>query len=354
MPKDARQKLVEELNPAPAEVPRLLGGLRRLKGEANSIGFSLVAQQAAATVAVFMLIFLRLLWGVATQGQQFDLNELNTLEDSLTRYDTVEGLLVNLLAYVVSMLLPFLLLCFLLRRHPLRTVPLRRIQHARWLSAALVAALGLSFLSALVTAYIESMLSAAHISVSGPDFTPPSQPHTIALYILLFCVVAPICEEFIFRGVLLQSLRPYGNGFAVLTTALLFSMMHGNIEQMPLAFLLGLALGFAVLFFESIWATVLMHACVNLFSTVISLLSLRIGESAGNLIYFGLGAALLAMFIVTFVEVQRGGGLRRLFASWPRPALPATYLLKRVFTAPGMLFFTVVVLLLCISGLKLV
>lgn len=353
MPKDAREKLLAELSPAPEEVPRLLGGLRRLKQTANIVGFSLLAQQLAAMAAVYMLIFLYLLRGVAAQGQQFDINTLETLADSLTRYDTVTGLLVNLLAYVASMLLPFLLLCYLLGRHPLRAVPVARVRHARWLPAAVTAALGLSFLAALVTAYIESLLSAAHISLNGPDFTPPGQPLTVALYILLFCVAAPVCEEFIFRGVLLQSLRRFGNGFAVLTSALLFAMMHGNIGQIPLAFLLGLALGFAVLYFESIWATVLMHACVNLFSTLVSLASLHMGEAAGNLIYIGLGAALLAVAIAGFALLQRRGGVRRFVSSWPRPVLPATYLLRRVFTAPGIIFFTVVVVLLCISGMKL-
>lgn len=47
----------------------------------------------------------------------------------------------------------------------------------------------------------------------------------------------------LFRGYFLRLLRPYGTWFAVIVTAILFALMHGNILQIPFAFLVGLACG---------------------------------------------------------------------------------------------------------------
>lgn len=352
MPKNARQKLLAELDPAPEDAQRLLGDIQKLGGMSNVIGFSLITQQFAGVAVVGVAVFWGAVWGVVSQGNGFDLSSLQKTVETFQRYDTVPGLLQNLLAYICSMFLPFALLVFLLRQHPLHIVPLGRIRRGKWLPAAAAVALGLSFLSALVLAYIEALLGAAHLRLQAPDFNPPSQPLPVALYLLLFCAVAPVCEEFIFRGVVLQSLRRFGNWFAVVFSAALFALMHGNIAQMPLAFLLGLALGIFVLFFESIWATVLLHASVNLFSTLITMVELHAGGNLGGLLYLGIGVGLLAVAIVTVALLQRQGRLRQVFAGWSRPGLPATYLLRRAFTSPGIIVFTVLAALLCISGLR--
>ena len=57
------------------------------------------------------------------------------------------------------------------------------------------------------------------------------QPSAIAVIVQFSYVViiAPIVEEFIYRGAILTALSPYGRGAAVLFSALAFGLMHGNI-----------------------------------------------------------------------------------------------------------------------------
>ena len=67
-------------------------------------------------------------------------------------------------------------------------------------------------------------------------------------------IVAPIGEELLFRGYLLRALRPYGKRFAILASALLFGLFHGNLLQAPYAFLVGLILGYVTVEHSIGWA----------------------------------------------------------------------------------------------------
>lgn len=76
-------------------------------------------------------------------------------------------------------------------------------------------------------------------------------------------IVGPVAEELLFRGFLLRSMQPYGKRFAILTSALLFGVFHGNIVQSPYAFLIGLVLGYTAIEHSIVWAIVL-HMFNNL------------------------------------------------------------------------------------------
>ena len=55
--------------------------------------------------------------------------------------------------------------------------------------------------------------------------------------------LAPFGEEILFRGFLLQNFKRYGVRFAIIFSAILFGIYHGNIVQTPFAFILGLMKG---------------------------------------------------------------------------------------------------------------
>ena len=76
----------------------------------------------------------------------------------------------------------------------------------------------------------------------------------------------------IFRGYKLGAFREHGDGLAVVLSAVLFGLFHGNVLQVPFAFILGLALGFLVVLTDSIWPAVLLHFVNNLLSVVLGYL----------------------------------------------------------------------------------
>lgn len=103
--------------------------------------------------------------------------------------------------------------------------------------------------------------------------TPVSNsPIEILVYFVSTAVVPAFTEEFVFRGVILSNLRKYGDAFAVLASSLLFGLMHGNFVQIPFAFVIGLALGFATVYTNSIFPAMAIHFLNNGFSVIADVL----------------------------------------------------------------------------------
>lgn len=80
--------------------------------------------------------------------------------------------------------------------------------------------------------------------------------HSVPMF-LYACLLGPVAEEILFRGLVLRSLQPYGKKFAILVSALLFGLFHGNLMQAPFAFVVGLVLGYVALEYHIWWAVVL-------------------------------------------------------------------------------------------------
>ena len=77
-------------------------------------------------------------------------------------------------------------------------------------------------------------------------------------------IVAPIVEEVIFRGLIQTRLnRVFPGWLAVLLSALLFGVCHGQIVWMGYAFVLGVLFGFLDLAARSIWPSLIAHVIFN-------------------------------------------------------------------------------------------
>lgn len=81
------------------------------------------------------------------------------------------------------------------------------------------------------------------------------------------CVLAPLAEEALMRGLVLGGLQgSYGAGAALLVSALLFALLHFNMVQTLSALVCGLALGLLYLKTGSVGCCVIAHAGYNLLS----------------------------------------------------------------------------------------
>lgn len=96
-------------------------------------------------------------------------------------------------------------------------------------------------------------------------------PFELFLVLTSVCLVAPFCEEFLFRGVfqrgLMQSLRrPL---WAVAIAAAIFSAFHFDVVGFPARFELGVLFGVLLIRYDSVWPGMLAHAGNNLVPTVL-------------------------------------------------------------------------------------
>lgn len=79
-----------------------------------------------------------------------------------------------------------------------------------------------------------------------------AQSTTVSMF-LYTAIFAPLGEELIYRGFILRRFQKYGNVFAIFFSALLFGAMHGNLFQIPFAFLTGLVLGYTAVEFSLVY-----------------------------------------------------------------------------------------------------
>jgi membrane protease YdiL (CAAX protease family) len=82
--------------------------------------------------------------------------------------------------------------------------------------------------------------------------------------ILMACVLAPVLEEMLFRGVILRSfLGQYGRWPAIIGSAVLFGAAHLNIYQFGAALILGLYLGWLYDRSKSLLPCIALHGFYN-------------------------------------------------------------------------------------------
>lgn len=124
-------------------------------------------------------------------------------------------------------------------------------------------------------------------------------------------ILAPVAEELLFRGWILRSLRPYGKRFAILGSAVLFGVFHGNLLQTPYAFFVGLILGYVTVEYSIIWAMGI-HLFNNLVvADILSRITAALPEMAANGITLGiLGAGAIASVIILLKNRQEIGAYR--------------------------------------------
>lgn len=80
-------------------------------------------------------------------------------------------------------------------------------------------------------------------------------------------LLAPVCEEIVFRGILYTGFRKNGTPMqAILWTAVLFGLFHMNLNQMVYAMVLGFAFGLLREATGNIWAGIIGHISLNSYS----------------------------------------------------------------------------------------
>jgi len=89
--------------------------------------------------------------------------------------------------------------------------------------------------------------------------------------IILYGIVSPIAEEIVFRGIVYNRMhRQYGKWIAIIGSALLFGLYHGNIVQALYGFMLGLLIAVLYEKYASFAVPVIIHSAANVFVYVVT------------------------------------------------------------------------------------
>lgn len=226
----------------------------------------------------------------------------------LYRSNQVFQTALNIPITLISLGLPFYLAMNLLKsKGYLKELPLNPPKSAN--STVLLVGVGLliCMFGNFVASSVVLILEQAGVTLTAPDFTVPEGVAGKILFIVYAAVLPALLEEFAIRGVVMQSLRRYGDWFAVIASALIFALMHGNWVQAPFAFIAGVGMGYAVILSGSLWTGIIIHFVNNLFSALLSVLhesaasemTYRVAAAVGSALIIIFGLVCLAVFIFT-------------------------------------------------------
>lgn len=128
--------------------------------------------------------------------------------------------------------------------------------------SALILCMGAQLVNSLWVSLLEFVMNCFGGSVIPMLEGISGDSDTLSMF-LYISILGPVGEEILFRGYVLRSLQPYGKRFAILGSAVLFGLFHGNLLQIPFAFLMGLVMGYITVEYSLGWSIVL-HIFNNL------------------------------------------------------------------------------------------
>lgn len=132
--------------------------------------------------------------------------------------------------------------------------------------------------------------------------------------VLAVAVVAPIVEEFIFRGLIMNRLSRVMPGWlAVVLSAAVFGACHGHPVWSAYAFVLGAFFGFVDLRVGSIWPSILGHLVFNAIGQAFSFIP---ETEEGTEILIALGVLLLIAIVLPLINRK---AVAALFHPAPKP-----------------------------------
>ncbi|MCQ2513506.1 MAG: CPBP family intramembrane metalloprotease [Ruminococcus sp.] len=126
------------------------------------------------------------------------------------------------------------------------------------------------------------------------------------LYIISTAIVPAFAEEFAFRGVVMGTLRKYGDVFAIITSAILFGAMHGNISQIPFAFILGLIFAYIDCKTNSLLPSITIHFINNFYAVMIDILNTSniVNDKILNIVYIIVVIVFCLLGIISFIYLS--------------------------------------------------
>lgn len=303
---------------------------RNIKKVANTIGAALLIVLAASEVIVFVLRFILNIF-----------NLWNTKTLAFTS-DPAFNEIFNTVFSTVMFTLPFII-CFKISGVRVSGLIRFRLPAKKDILPYLFLGIAFCAIANITVSYMGSIFSMFGINY---DVDYGENPQGILGFMLTFistAIIPPLVEEFACRGIMLGSLKKYGNSFAVLTSAIVFGIMHGNFQQMPFAFLVGLILGFVTVKTGSIWPAVAIHAFNNAFSVLHDYIfanSAQLTKSIGYLVF------LIISLILGLVGVYMLSGRKDAYSIKGKEAkAEKSKLYTWFFTSPTIIIFIVICVL---------
>ena len=192
------------------------------------------------------------------------------------------------------------------------------------------------------------------VKSTSPEFIVEKTTLGIFLSVINFSLVPALTEEFIFRGIVLNSVRPYGKTFAIFSSAFLFGLVHGNLEQFVFAFITGMFFSYVTLLTESLLPSVIIHFLNNFMADILNIFQDKENILTIILIFKSF-VGLLGLACLFYYWLKSISSIRKVFKTkYPKKKFNIAFIDK--FNAflfnPGMTLFVLLALFLLYTSFK--
>ncbi|NLC79109.1 MAG: CPBP family intramembrane metalloprotease [Ruminococcaceae bacterium] len=127
---------------------------------------------------------------------------------------------------------------------------------------ALALFFAVSLAALLLSLAVSKLLALIGVAPASSSFAFDG-PLELFVIFIKYVILSSFLEEILFRGVFISCLRPYGDGFALIVSSLLFAFSHTSLASLPSAFLYGLFFGYLYLKTGSLIPSVIFHFLNN-------------------------------------------------------------------------------------------
>ena len=182
------------------------------------------------------------------------LGDGDTPDDVLYRWSTAVG---GLIQYAI------ILAIVLLIARGIAPATLGLVRPSSWTAAAGRVAGALVSIW-VIGAVLNLFLQAGKEQGLVPSSWDPGRAAPFVANFIVVAAVAPVVEELTYRGLGFAAVRDtFGNGAAVVVTAVAFGLAHGLFVALPVLVVFGLILAWVRLTTGSIYPTIALHALFN-------------------------------------------------------------------------------------------
>ena len=229
--------------------------------EANLISPKQSLKKTGLAIGLCLLLVL-LIEPISQEIFNFSLKFMGLYDFASKSYSTSSiEYIVSSLCFGISLFVPCVILSKFIKE-PLNSIVKFNKVDAK--SFSHVTAIGFLFLS-LATAL--AFLIIKFTNLKEPDMSfDTNNIFSIITAMIANAVCPALFEEFLFRGVVLGSLRKYGDKFAIIVSSILFAIIHINLPQVIFAFICGITFGLIVVKTNSLIPTIIIHFINNFLS----------------------------------------------------------------------------------------
>lgn len=164
------------------------------------------------------------------------------------------------------------------------------LNHFAMIMEAMLIFIGLAMVNSVLLMGLEKV----GISFPPQELEPVDTGLTFVLYFVFSAVIPAIFEELFLRGIVMNLLLPSGRRFAVVASALIFTIMHTQVQSFIPVFGAGVVLACIYMYTGNIYVSMALHFVNNAYSFMMMYMQQRVN---------GISSMSFAAFVMAFILV---------------------------------------------------